>query len=189
MLWKGLAVCVIAFTIFVWALSGGPFLLEGRHIAGFAMDEAAGIALFKLVMAMAGGAGALGWGFLLSRPGGGRLAIICSVAAPTFLALSTVATDDGLAIGLLAMMMGAAVGTLSWQRAYRQAAAPPNLRMGMTALFLSADCLGMSLAGVALILGAPLVTALVLALACFVLSATAWKQIAHSRATAAPARQ
>ena len=34
LLWRGLVVCTIAFTIFVWSLSGGPFLLAGRHIWG-----------------------------------------------------------------------------------------------------------------------------------------------------------
>ena len=100
------------------------------------MDEPAGIAAFKLVMAIAGGTGAILWGTALSKGRSTRLAIIWSVAAPSFLAVATIVQSDWLAFILLGIMMGAAIGTLSWQRAYRQAAAPSSLRMGMTTLFL-----------------------------------------------------
>lgn len=174
LLWRGLGACVIAFTIFVWVAIAGPFLLEGRSVLGFGIHEASGIAAFKLVIACAGGTGALVWGQIFARSSGARAAIFCSVLAPLLLAASIVAPVDALAVALVAVAVGCLVGTLGWQRAYRQSAAPVHLRTGMTTLFLAADCLGMTIAGLALIAGAPAAFASVLAVLCMVLLMPAW---------------
>ena len=183
LLWQGLAVCVIAFTVFVWTLSGGPFLFEGRSVLGFGMDTPSGIAVFKTVLAIAGGAGALLSARILTRPYGARAAIVGSVAAPGLLGLSAAAPADWLALLLISLMTAGVMGTLSWQRAYRQASAPPHLRTGMTTLFLSADCVGMVLAGVALIVGKPLLTGVAMCAICMLLSVGAWRSNAVSAST------
>jgi hypothetical protein len=152
---RGLAASVVGFAFFGWAVLATPFALTGRHLAGLALDSAAGIALFKAIAALFGVAGALVSGRWTSHRGGVRAIAWLTVAAPFVFALGLTAHSDWIAVALLSAVCAMLLGLFTWQRRLRQLAAAPEHFQGVTAWCMAIECLHISLVGVALIVNAP----------------------------------
>jgi len=151
----GLAASVIGFGLFGWAVLATPFVLTGRVLLDITLDSVAGVALFKTLAAVVGVAGALAWGRLLTHAGGHRVIVWAVLAAPLLFATALTTSSDVLAVALLAGVCAVLLGLFSWQRRLRQTRTPVALFPALTSLCLAIECLGVSLAGIALMLRAP----------------------------------
>jgi hypothetical protein len=186
LLWQGLLLCVISFACFVWVLSAGPFLLEGRLLFGYSLKETDGVAIFKGLMAISGGVGSILWAILLSRKDsttGRNAAIVVSLLPPLILAFSSTVQNDVLSVALLSAMMVCTTGALTWQRAFRQTESSPKMLPSVTTIALAVDCLGMCLAGLALIWESTLATGVLMSVASLMLVYPAWKRNADDSAS------
>lgn len=151
----GLLASVIGFGLFGWAALATPFALAGRALFDIPLDGVVGVALFKTLAAIVGVAGALAWGWLLQREGGYRVIVWANIAAPLLFATALTTHSDRLAVALLAAVCAVLLGLFSWQRRLRQTRTPAPLFPTLTSLCLAVECLGVSLAGLALLAQAP----------------------------------
>ena len=152
---RGLVASIIGFAFFGWAVLATPFALQGRSIAGLALDSAAGIALFKTLAALFGVAGALLSGRWLGDRSGVRVIAFSTVAAPLVFALGLSVSNDWIAVALLSVVAAMLLGLFTWQRRLRQLASAPEHFQGVTAWCMALECLHISLVGVALIAQSP----------------------------------
>lgn len=178
---RGLAASVIGFAFFGWAVLATPFALQGREIAGLALDSAAGIALFKTLAALFGVAGALLSGRWLGDRSGVRVIALATVAAPLVFAFGLTARNDWIAVALLSVVCAMLLGLFTWQRRLRQLASAPEHFHGVTAWCMALECLHISLVGVALIVRSPWVLAAIGSVALLLLLQP-WKSPAPRRA-------
>ena len=154
---SSLGATVLGFAFFAWALSATPFVVQGRELFGFALETPSGSALFKCVVALVGMLATL----LLPRIGGpiaiGRLTAVGAMCIPLlFLAGLTV---ESAAVAVFFLSLGCALHMclVSWHRAWRQQLVPVQHRPGFTTLYLGVEVLGVSVAGVILLIGNPTV--------------------------------
>ena len=83
--------------------------------------------------------------------GGHRPIVLANVAAPLLFAAALTTRSDALAVALLAAVCAVLLGLFSWQRRLRQTRTPAALFPALTSLGLAVECLGVSLAGLALL--------------------------------------
>jgi len=154
-LMRGLLASTLALGVFGWALLATPFALQGRMLLGLALDSAAGTALFKTVAAVVGVAGAMAWGRVLRTDGGAAWVVAGVTGSPLLFAAALTTHSDASAVLLMAVVCAILLGLFSWQRRLRQLRTPPALFPAVTVVCLSIECLGLSLAGLALLARQP----------------------------------
>lgn len=172
----GLAASVIGFGLYGWAALATPFALTGRVLFAIPLDGVAGVALFKTLAAVVGVAAALASRRLLMREGGHRPIVLATLAAPLLFAAALTTASDALAVALLAAVCAVLLGLFSWQRRLRQTRTPALLFPALTSLALAIECLGVSLAGLALMGQAPWTLGIGCALVLALLLAPAWRR-------------
>lgn len=156
----GLVASFIGYAVFSWLLLATPFVFDGRVLMSLSMSSAGGNALFKGFASAACFACALVWARVFSHRLGDRIMVAASVATPLVFLLALRLQQDALAVLAGCAAVALSTGVASWQRTWRLRHAPERLRVGVTTLYLGVECLGMTMAGLALLSGAPVIACL-----------------------------
>ncbi len=169
----GLLASMLGFGVFSLCVAATPFLLAGRHLGGLDLTSPTGLAAFKAAAAALSVVSAISLAKQFATAKGPFLLLGLGAISGGTLFVSQLDVPAVVAFVALTLTAAATMSIILGQRTYRQQAVPSHKLPSVTAGYLAAECLGISVAGVFLLSGHVAAVGLIVAV---VFSALHWRQ-------------